>query len=307
MSKGGFVRHCRGKREPSGKPEHAEGGEGTGDGVDEEAEEDSEGADTSSLLPCPVEGCIRTYQRYHNLERHLLFGKCKLVSEKYTLLDTAKLAYAEKVQEGFTTQPTLAAPTTTEVSSEAPLVQGWALKGTKKATRFNENQRQYLDNKFQIGQESGHKVDPEKVSRDMRYARKDNGERRFDVEEFLTAQQIQSYFSRTAAKLKHAVTAQSGHDSIDDNDSQAAKEQEAYSYARFSVLRQCKLLHPIVYDTLNICSLYSSNKLSKLSVAQLRLICSFYNMDIEEQQSKRKAPYITFISDLVGSCSCTKV
>ena len=300
------MRHCRGKREPSGKPEDAEGEE-AGDGVDEEAEENSEGADTSSLLPCPVEGCIRTYQRYHNLERHLLFGKCKLVSEKYTLLDTAKLAYAEKVQEGFTTQPTLAAPTTTEVSSEAPLVQGWALKGTKKATRFNENQRQYLDSKFQIGQESGHKVDPEKVSRDMRYARKDNGERRFDVEEFLTAQQIQSYFSRTAAKLKHAVTAQSGHDSIDDNDSQAAQEQEAYSYARFSVLRQCELLHPIVYDTLNICSLYSSNKLSKLSVAQLRLICSFYNMDIEEQQSKRKAPYITFISDLVGSCSCTKV
>ena len=301
------MRHCRGKCEPSGKPEHAEGEEGTGDSVDEEAEEDSEGADTSSLLPCPVEGCIRTYQRYHNLERHLLFGKCKLVSEKYTLLDTAKLAYAEKVQEGFTTQPTLAAPTTTEVSSEAPLVQGWALKGTKKATRFNKNLHQYLDSKFQIGQESGHKVDPEKVSRDMRYARKDNSERRFDVEEFLTAQQIQSYFSCTAAKLKHAVTAQSGHDSIDDNDSQVAQEQEAYSYVRFSVLRQCELLHPIVYDTLNICSLYSSNKLSKLSVAQLRLICSFYNMDIEEQQSKRKAPYITFISDLVGSCSCTKV
>ena len=32
------------------------------------------------------------------------------------------------------------------------------------------------------GQESGHKTDPEKVSRDMRYARRDNGERRFDVE-----------------------------------------------------------------------------------------------------------------------------
>lgn len=237
----------------------------------------------------------------------MLFGKCKLVSERYTLLDTIKLVCADKVQEGFTTQPTLAAPTTNEVSSESPLVQGWDLKGTKKATRFNENQRRYLDNKFQIGQESGHKVDPEKVSRDMRYARKDNGEGRFDVEEFLTAQQIQSYFSRTAAKLKHAVTAQSGHDSIDDNDNRAAQEQEAYSCARLAVLRQCELLHPIVYDTLNICSLYSSNKLSKLSVAQLRLSCSYYNMDIEEQQSKRKAPYITFISDLIGSCSCTKV
>ena len=307
VSKGGFAPYSRGKREPCERPEHVEGEEDTGDGVDEEEEEDGEGVDASSLLSCPVDGCIRTYQKYHNLERHLLFGKCKLVSEKYTLLDTAKLAYAEKVQEGLTTQPTLAARTTTEVSSDSPLVQGWALKGTRKVTRFNENQRQYLNNKFQIGLESGHKADPEKLSRDMRYARRDNGERRFHVEEFLTVQHIQSYFSRTAAKLKHAVTTQSGHDSIDDNDSQAAQEQEAYSSARLAVLHQCELLHPIVYDTLNICSLYSSNKLTKLSVAQLRLICSYYNVDMEEQQSKRKAPYITFISDLVGSCSCTKV
>jgi len=172
---------------------------------------------------------------------------------------------------------------------------------------FRAQPGKYLDNKFQNGEESGHQADPEKVSRDMNYARRDNGERRFNVEEFLTAQQIQSYFLRTAAKLKHAVTAQSGHDSIDDNDSQAAQQQAAYSPARLAVLHQCELLHPIVYDTLNICSLYSSNQLTKLSVAQLRLICSYYNVDIEQQQTKRKAPYITFVSDLVGSCSCTKV
>ena len=159
-------------------------------------------------------------------------------------------------------------------------MQGWDLKGTRKVTRYNEDQRQYLYNKFQIGQEGGHKADSEiqKVSRNMRYARRDNGERgRFDGEEFLTAQQIQSYFSRTAAKLRNAVTAQSGHDSIDDNDIQAAQEQETYSSARLAVLRQCDLLHPIVYDTLSTCSLYSSNQLSKLRVTQLRLTCGYYN------------------------------
>ena len=102
------------------------------------------------------------------------------------------------------------------------------------------------------------------MPRDIRYARRENGERCFPVEKFLTAQQIQSYFSRTAAKLKHAVTIQSGHDSIDDNDSLAAQEQEAYSSARLAVLHQCELLHPTVCDTLNVCSLYSSNKLTKL-------------------------------------------
>ncbi|KAL9977231.1 hypothetical protein ACROYT_G014612 [Oculina patagonica] len=138
----------------------------------------------------------------------------------------------------------------------------------------------------------------------MRYARKENGQRLFQVDEFLTAQQIQGYFSRTAAKLKHA-TSQSAH-VTDDNDLLAAQEEEAFSSARASILDQCQLVHPIVYDTLNICSLYTSNKLTKLSVAQLRSICDFYNMDIEAQSSKRKAPYISFISDLVGSCSCTR-
>ena len=40
-------------------------------------------------------------------------------------------------------------------------MQGWALRGAKKTVHFNESQRQYLDNKFEIGQECGHKADPE--------------------------------------------------------------------------------------------------------------------------------------------------
>ena len=59
VSEGGFLRHSRGKHEPSEKREHVEGEEDTGDGVDEEMEDDGEGADASSLMSCPVEGCIR--------------------------------------------------------------------------------------------------------------------------------------------------------------------------------------------------------------------------------------------------------
>ncbi|KAL9962222.1 hypothetical protein ACROYT_G031304 [Oculina patagonica] len=70
----------------------------------------------------------------------------------------------------------------------------------------------------------------------MRYARKENGQRLFQVDEFLTAQQIQGYFSRTAAKLKHA-TSQSAH-VTDDNDLLAAQEEEAFTSARASILDQ---------------------------------------------------------------------
>ena len=106
-------------------------------------------------------------------------------------------------------------------------------------------------------------------------------------------------FWRTAVKLRHAVTTQSGHDyiccSIDDNDSQAAQEQETYSSARLAVLRQCDLLHPIVYDTLSTCSLYSSNQLSKLRVTQLRLTCGYYNWWTLRCYRNVKCPLIILI------------
>ena len=76
--------------------------------------------DASELLPCPVDGCVCTYQSFRNLERHLLVGKCKMIPEKHTLLDAAKLSYVKKVEEGTSAQPTLA-PTTSGVSPEAPL------------------------------------------------------------------------------------------------------------------------------------------------------------------------------------------
>ena len=290
LSQGDFVVYAKGKTVSSMKPEDIE-----------EAEEDS-GEDASGLLSCPVDGCVRTYQTFNNLERHLLFGKCKIIQEKHSLLDSAKLAYVQKVQESNTAQPTLT-PATSKLISGVPLAQGWALRGTKKTTRFNESQRQYLDDKFQIGQDSGHKADPEMVSREMRYARTENGQRRFNIEEFLNAQQIQGYFSRAAAKLRHATASQSAHD----DNVKAAQEEESYTSARAAVLDQCHPLHPIVYDNLNICSLYKAKKLAKLSIAQLRLICSHYNMDVEEISLRRKAPYINYIADLVGVCSCTRV
>ena len=63
----------------------------------------------------------------------------------------------------------------------------------------------------------------------MRYTRDDNGQRRFKVDEFLTAQQTQGYFSRSSAKLRLAKAPQPVDDtSIDGNDAQTAQEEEVY-------------------------------------------------------------------------------
>lgn len=50
---------------------------------------------TSSLFACPSEGCVKSFQRYYNLEQHLLYGKCKKVQERYNLADMAKLSYTD--------------------------------------------------------------------------------------------------------------------------------------------------------------------------------------------------------------------
>ena len=53
--------------------------------------------------------------------------------------------------------------------------EGWTLKQAKKAYRFHDQQRKYLEAKFKIGQESGMKLDAEAVAKKMRRARGSNG------------------------------------------------------------------------------------------------------------------------------------
>ena len=82
---------------------------------------------------------------------------------------------------------------------------------------------------------------------------------------------MQSFFSRTAAKLRHAVAPEDDDEETDEND-QAAEDDKGFLDARKTILRQCTPMQPIVYDTWNLCAMTSSNKLSKLTVAQLHEI-----------------------------------
>ena len=122
------------------------------------------------------------------------------------------------------------------------------------------------------------------------------------MDECLTSGQIQSFFSRTAVRLRHAVAPEDDDEETDDKN-RTAEEEEAFSDARNTILLQCTPVHPIVYDTWSLCALSSFNKLSKLTVAQLREIYSHFNME-DEPSGHRKKPYLDFILNLVGACSC---
>ena len=121
--------------------------------------------------------------------------------------------------------------------------QGWALRSSKTSTRFSEAQRWYLESKFKVGQETRLKLDPVDVARDMRYARDQQGAKMFTVDEFLTAQQVQSYFSRRASKLRHSHS--DDPESEQDDDVMAAEEELAYEYVRTMVFNEVPLRHPL--------------------------------------------------------------
>lgn len=143
--------------------------------------------ESSKLFTCHVEGCIKNYHRYQFLENHLEFGTCKLRLERESLLHKAKIMYTEKLLHGAGIQPVMES-SAIPVNTEDMLPRGWELKTTKANTRFNDQQKSYLNDKFEIGKETGHKLNPATVSRDIRYARDQNGNRRFALSEFLTPQ-----------------------------------------------------------------------------------------------------------------------
>lgn len=56
----------------------------------------------AQLCSCKWEGCMKTFQRHYNLEQHLLYGKCKIEEERYSLIDMAKLLHRKNLVSSHT-------------------------------------------------------------------------------------------------------------------------------------------------------------------------------------------------------------
>ena len=123
-------------------------------------------------------------------------------------------------------------------------------------------------------------------------AKNENEERRFAAGEFLSPQQIKSYFSRSAAKIKQA-------ESVAEIDVPAIDEEMAYSSAHDKIIS-----HPILYDTYHLCQLYATNKLTRFIISFLQDICTYFQLEIDSLPATRKAPYVGLINELIKSCTC---
>lgn len=254
--------------------------------------------ESSCVFTCPQDGCVKVFQRLSSLEKHLSLEKCTKSLEKRSLLDLAKLGYKSRLEEGTTSQVISFASfrdTREATSGEVEVKEGWALKPSKKAYRFNQNQRDYLNAKFTIGQTSGRKLDGDIVSREMRRARGPDGVRLFKVSEFLTPQQCTSYFSRLAAKVRRQTS--------DDAEIQAVVEEENFTMARETIL-SITLQHPITYDQYDICAMAKGGSLERLKLGMLQNICQQLELEVPPKPVRRKALYVDLLKKAVNSCTC---
>ena len=252
----------------------------------------------SGVFSCPQEGCVRVFQRHSSLEKHLSVETCTKTLEKLTLLDLAKLKYASILKESASSIPNINPVSRKGSNVASPFSdEGWALRGAKKPYKFNEKQKEYLEAKFDIGQGTGRKVSPEVVARELRHAKDAGGEKLFSSSEFLSAQQISSYFSRLSAKTRSQL--------VSEMDLRAVEEEYNFASAREAVLSTLDLQHPITYDQFNICSLVRDRKLSKLKVGMLQMIVDTLNLESPVPPVRRKAPYLAALEEAVKRCSCT--
>ncbi|KAK3708948.1 hypothetical protein QZH41_000435 [Actinostola sp. cb2023] len=117
----------------------------------------------------------RTKSQQHTCHRPSPSSGCSKSIERHCLLDLAKIEYASLLQEGVGAIPVLESKLLAPDEIHSIAQEGWALRGSKKPYRFNDRQKEYLELKFNIGQVTGKKSQPEAVARDMRRAKGEDG------------------------------------------------------------------------------------------------------------------------------------
>ena len=254
----------------------------------------------SHLFSRPEPWCVKRYQRFSSLQRHLNCGKHKRELEKETIFDRAATGYAERLDKQSGCVPTLQAFQSAKSPRQHVLSMGWALKSAQtKRTRFNDKQKNYMTTKFNLGETTGFKANPADVAKAMMTTRDDNGDRMFTSEEFLTTQQVPSFFSHLASKKRLP-------DVQDDDDAIAAENETDIQGLQEMVVQEVSLQHPILYDRHNLCELISNSKMKRFAVPVLRQMCIHFDTDIKDIKANQKQPCIDKLTAFVGQCSCAK-
>jgi len=147
--------------------------------------------------------------------------------------------------------------------------------------RFTQEQKNFLDLKHNLGEQTGNTSNGEDVARQMRRACGQDGKRLFTIDDFLTAQQITSYFLRMAAKRKNVTEAEVDTEErenlIRDVTAEITKrlvaEEEEQSVSEVESSGCC-----YTYRRVNLCRMNRNELRAKLTLSNLKSICLQYGI-----------------------------
>ena len=257
------------------------------------------------IYSCQETGCVLTFKTQAEADSHMDTGKHCLEVDCESMYDRIRRKWAGMVT-GVTFAPdvpstSLQGENSSAASASAPRPLGWALKVTKRPTRMTDNVKTFLITKFEDGVRSGNKADPVQVAREMKTLKNENGQPTFNPEEWRTAQQISSLFSRQTAAHRHG----SIHaEEIPEEDIEAAESEMALDTLRSLIMDDMgKPSHPIVVGAGNICELVKTNKLGSLKLAVLKEVCEQLHLNTSGPLSGKKT-FFEAIEAFSKSCTC---
>ncbi len=203
------------------------------------------------------------------------------------------LSYAAKLDQAggsLENQPLKEPITSYTRPYDDTLPKGCALKSsTVQRKRLNNSQKNYLTKMFDLGEKTGHKVKANTAAQSMRKDRRNpDGSSMFDSSEYLTPKQIKSFFSRLAKKKREAK-ADSSEDKMEE-DEEARINERSLEELTVNVMNEIGLIHPIMFESYNLCELAACSKLSKFSISMLQEICVYYEQDTSSIKGTRKQP-----------------
>ncbi len=111
-----------------------------------------------------------------------------------------------------------------------------------------KSKRSTLTNLFLLGEQTGRKADASEVSKSMGKASNADGSFIFLLDEYLTSQQITSFFSRMAAKKSIQLpSASSLNDDDDHDDLLSVLAESEFDQTHQEIVDKISFQHPITY------------------------------------------------------------
>ena len=140
----------------------------------------------------------------------------------------------------------------------------------------------------------------------MMTAKDAHGSRLFTSRDFLTANQVEGFFSRLASKksLPDDPDAVESATEEAEEDIGTATVEADFQEMMNVVVDDLLPKHPLIYDSHNLCELASKGKFTTFAVSVLREMCCSFGIDVEDIHVKRRKPYADRLQSFCDACTC---